>query len=140
MIAGDHHSPPGGCAVDKCLPDEETQISADRLRFIQREISVRHLRNSLFPASLFADPAWDILIDLYASEGIGRPVSSGDACLVTGVSQSTGLRAIRRLSDVGLICRVRHTRDNRKLYLILTASGRRAMNAWIDAQHPAGHL
>ncbi len=40
---------------------------------IREAIKLRRLRDSYFPADLFADPAWDILLDLFAARLEGFP-------------------------------------------------------------------
>lgn len=80
--------------------DPGIQISA---ALVRRLIRLRRDRDRHFPAEIFADPAWDMLLDLMAArmEGIDVPVSS--LCVAAAVPTTTALRWIRALSEAGLL-------------------------------------
>jgi hypothetical protein len=54
-------------------------------------ICARRLRERLLPAGLFADPAWDMLLDLYAAEIEEQPVSVTSACIAAAAPATTAL-------------------------------------------------
>lgn len=97
---------------------------------VRREIRMRRWRDSLFPESLFADPAWDLLLDLYAAhlEGALIPVTS--ACIAAAVPQTTALRWIIKLEQLGLIMRSEDDRDHRRRDLRLSNRAVETMNHW----------
>jgi hypothetical protein len=78
---------------------------------VRRLLRLSRERARFFPEALFADPAWDMLLDLTASplEGGQEPVSS--LCIATAVPTTTTLRWVRRLSrrDVRLAAAVRRS-------------------------------
>jgi DNA-binding MarR family transcriptional regulator len=115
------------------LPDidntRESLSASARLRYYLRQ---RRRRNQLFAADLFADPAWDILLDLFASELDARPVSISDACLASGVPQTTALRWIQNLERAGHLHRMPSETDGRRVYLILSARSRRIVADWVS--------
>lgn len=103
----------------------------DRARRIYR---VRRRRTDLFGANgdLFAEPAWDLLLDLYIAGTDGRAVSVSSACIAAGVPATTGLRWIGRLDARGLVARTPDPTDARREFLALTPAGRAAMEAVLD--------
>ena len=84
----------------------------------------RRLRDGLFPPRLFGEPAWDILLDLFAAETEGEPVDVSSACVAAAVPQTTALRYVSRLEAIGLVRRAAVATDRRRSKLHLTAVGR----------------
>ena len=65
-------------------------------------IKRRRDRDRFFPAELFSDPAWDMLLDLTAARLERRQVSVSSLCIAAAVPTTTALRWIRNLCDIGL--------------------------------------
>jgi DNA-binding MarR family transcriptional regulator len=80
------------------------------------------------PSRLFGEPAWDLLLDLFASEHEGKSVSISSACLAASVPATTGLRHVTKLEEQGLVTRV-SAPDRRMSLLKLTEYGRSNMEA-----------
>lgn len=99
---------------------------------LRRYLSARRLRDTLFPHDLFADPAWDILLDLFASELEGKHVSVSSACIASGVPSPTALRWLHRLEELGLIKREPDGADDRRAALTLTSAGREPLARWLE--------
>ncbi|WP_336970073.1 hypothetical protein [Sphingobium aromaticiconvertens] len=59
---------------------------------------------------LFSDPAWDMLLELFASSLEGQEVTVAGACNAAACSPTTGQRYLRLLHDAGLV----HRRDQRR--------------------------
>jgi predicted transcriptional regulator len=83
----------------------------------------RRVRDHVAELALFGEPAWDILLDLFASEAEGKSVSISSACLAASVPMTTALRWVSRLEEEGLIERSA-TGDRRRINVRLTGSGR----------------
>lgn len=98
---------------------------------VRRLIRLRRDRDRHFPAQIFADPAWDMLLDLTAArmEGIDVPVSS--LCVAAAVPTTTALRWIRTLSEAGLLQRSTDAGDARRSFVVLSDTAHLAMQAWI---------
>ena len=109
------------CPCD--LPDSKT---------IRNILCARARRASFFSAKLFADPAWDMLLELYAAELDQVRLSVGSLCIGSGVPDTTGLRWIGVLEQEGLIERRGDPFDRRRIYIELTASGSSAMTAYFQ--------
>lgn len=73
-----------------------------------------------------------ILIDLYRSEALKRPVTVGDACTASGMPSTTALRLIQRLHQEGYILRLQDHRDERRRFLSLTARSRMDLERLFD--------
>ena len=104
------------------------QFSAAPLgKRVRQLIIMRRERDALFPAGLFADPAWDILLELLASELEGRAVSISDACNSAAVPTTTALRCIKALVKESILERAGDTKDRRRSLLRLSHASRRIM-------------
>lgn len=100
-----------------CTSAESMRL-AHTAGFAMANYDARRERDSFFPEGLFADPAWDILLDLYVARYLGKPIGVSSACVGASVPQTTGLRWLERLVDLGLVSRSR--RDGRSITVRLT--------------------
>lgn len=102
---------------------------ADQAAHISR---ARALRGRAFGAAaeLFGDPAWDILLDLYAAHARGQLISISSATIAAAVPPTTALRYIEALQRHGLVERQPDPDDRRRWYLIPTGAAIAAMEAW----------
>jgi DNA-binding MarR family transcriptional regulator len=83
-------------------------------------LASRRLRDDLFGAEMFADPAWDMLLHLFVSGEQGRAVPVSCLCAASAVPQSTALRWIDTLANAGLLDRRLDARDGRRILVGLT--------------------
>lgn len=93
------------------------EISASDVR---RLIRVRRLRDQFFPSEIFADPAWDMLLDLMAARLARNPVSVSSLCIAAAVPATTALRWIRTLTESGLFVRYNDPQDGRRVFIGLS--------------------
>ena len=91
----------------------------------------RRARNALFPGGWFADPAWDLLLDLYVAELEGEPVAVSSACIATGVPTTTALRCINRLVRAGLLIRTVDPEDARRSIVTLDPACWTKVGHWV---------
>jgi hypothetical protein len=96
-------------------------------RLVRRIIRQRQLRGRFFEAELFADPAWDMLLDLTAARVEHARVSVTSLCIASGVPPTTALRWIGQMTDVGLLERVEDETDRRRAFIALTDKAAEAM-------------
>ncbi|WP_380874194.1 hypothetical protein ACFB49_46350 [Sphingomonas sp. DBB INV C78] len=80
----------------------------------------RRLRDSYFPADLFADPAWDMLLDLTAARLEGRHVAVSSLCIAAAVPPTTALRWIKTLTEAGTFIRIADPHDGRRVFITLS--------------------
>lgn len=96
-------------------------------------IRARRLRDQYFAADLFADPAWDILLDLLAARLEGRRVAVSSLCIAAAVPPTTALRWIKTLTDLGLLARAADPQDGRRVYIELDQQTAAALAAYLEA-------
>lgn len=89
-------------------------------RLIRRIIRQRQMRGKFFDPELFADPAWDMLLDLTAARVEHLRVSVTSLCIASGVPPTTALRWIGQLTDAGLVERVEDESDRRRAFIALS--------------------
>jgi DNA-binding MarR family transcriptional regulator len=80
---------------------------------------------------MFSEPAWEMLLNLYAAEGAGRLTVSGLA-LQSGSSKATALRWIDYLEHERLIEREAHPTDQRVAFVKLTEEGKEALGGYLS--------
>jgi DNA-binding MarR family transcriptional regulator len=97
---------------------------------IRAILKARRDRAKFFPADLFADPAWDMLLELYAAQLGQRRISVSKLCLGSGVPPTTALRWINTLERKRLLTRSADALDGRRVFVQLSDEGITAMTAY----------
>ena len=106
------------------------------------ELAVRTLlrarasRKSLFDENLFGDPAWDMLLELYAARLGDRPVSVSSLCIAADVPTTTALRWITVLFEGGWIVRQDDPNDGRRTFVHLTPKALAAIEEFFRRSGP----
>lgn len=116
------------------LPDGPTiQITEDHVRSV---LSARRGRESIFGWNLFSDPAWDVLLELYAAQFANRTASASELASVIGAPRSVIARWITTLVDAGLVAPAAERTENEPT-VTLTDNGAakmaRLMHQWSSA-------
>ena len=110
----------------------EGERNADRLAEIAaREYRARRSRERYFDRTLFGEPAWDILIDLFIQQSSGKTVSVTSAAIASQVPVTTALRHLAMLQRAGLVERMRSAADARVKLLRLTREGYTRVGSWL---------
>lgn len=89
-------------------------------RLVRQIIARRQARARFFDAELFADPAWEMLLDLTAAHAEHGRVSVTSLCIASGVPATTALRWIRQMTESGLFERVEDSADRRRAFIMLS--------------------
>nr|WP_314446474.1 winged helix DNA-binding protein [uncultured Sphingomonas sp.] len=89
-------------------------VSAEALRAM---IRARRLRSTYLPSDLFADPAWDMLLDLLQAELVQHRVPVSSLCIAAAVPATTALRWIKSMTDRGLLVRRDDPHDGRRVFI-----------------------
>lgn len=100
-------------------------------RLVRGIIRLRRDRERHFPAELFADPAWDMLLDLASARLEGQRVSVSSLCIAAAVPTTTALRWIRSLSEAGIFVRKTDDEDARRTWIALSDAASEAVMAWL---------
>jgi DNA-binding MarR family transcriptional regulator len=90
----------------------------------------RTRRGRYFDDGMFGEPAWDILLVLYATEQSGPRNTIARLCMTANVKLTTALRWLDYLEQQELVRRLNHPNDLRSVFIELTASGREAMDRY----------
>ena len=90
------------------------------VRTVRSFIRARRLRDRYFDAELFADPAWDMMLDLFEAELSQRRVAVSSLCVAAAVPPTTALRWLKALSEKGLFVRHADPLDGRRIYVELS--------------------
>lgn len=106
---------------------EPSQITPAHLH---QMLAARRARSRFFPDALFADPAWDILLDLLNSRLTQRRVSISSVCVASNVPPTTALRWIKLLENDGLVSRRADPFDGRRFYIELTEKAEASLSRY----------
>jgi hypothetical protein len=116
--------------LDGAGADEDAGVEA---AYIRSMIRARRLRDQFFRSDLFADPAWDMLLDLMAARLEKNRVAVSSLCIAAAVPATTALRWIKALTDRGLFVRAADPQDGRRVYIELSDDTARALAACLRA-------
>jgi len=111
------------------IPGDALDVSLDTVRAV---IRARRLRGRYFSEELFADPAWDMLLDLLQAE-ISRlrvPVSS--LCIAAAVPATTALRWLKTMVQEGLFLRRADPHDGRRVFVELAPQTSHALRRYFN--------
>ena len=97
---------------------------------VRRIIDLRVRRTALFGKSLFKEPAWDILLELYADDLGQKRLSVTQLCAASHISMATAVRWLRALEDRGWVVRTTDPADHRRSLAFLSTEGRRTMDTY----------
>jgi DNA-binding MarR family transcriptional regulator len=119
--------------LDRATGEVSTLSEAPTAKRLAAVLKARRLRAKFFSADLFAEPAWDMLLELYAAELDGIRATIGSLSLGAGVPATTALRWIQVLEEKGLFTRHPDPLDKRRTFVSLTKKGIDAMSAYLAA-------
>ena len=103
---------------------ESPDVSADTVRGV---IRARRLRSRFFPEDLFADPAWDMLLDLLQAEIAQLRVPVSSLCIAAAVPATTALRWLKSMTEQGLFVRRADPHDGRRVFVELSPQASSAL-------------
>ena len=149
------HAGHGVCLMTSKLSTDELNAladnlaqTADRLReaaaappegrpsaaaFARQILAARGRIGNFIDADLFADPARDILLDLFVAGEEGRRISISSCCIAASVPPTTALRWIGMLKKRNLIQETVDPADGRRKWLSLTPDVHKAMRDYVNA-------
>lgn len=102
-------------------------LSSDVVRNV---IRARRLRSRYFSEELFADPAWDMLLDLLQAEISQLRVPVSSLCIAAAVPATTALRWLKIMVQHGLFVRRADPHDGRRVFVELAPDASKAMRRY----------
>ena len=108
-------------------------VSADTVRAV---IRARRLRSRFFAEDLFADPAWDMLLDLLQAEIAQLRVPVSSLCIAAAVPATTALRWLKTMTDKGLFVRRADPHDGRRVFVELAPDASVALRRYFAEVGP----
>ena len=112
-------------------------VTASDVRAI---IRLRRMRDRFFRSDLFADPAWDMLLDLMAARLERIQVAVSSLCIAAAVPPTTALRWIKTMSENGMFVRVADPEDGRRVFIALSEGAAAGMTSYLSAAKAQGGL
>lgn len=119
--------------ADESADDERRSLLAHLKSIVKR----RRLRHQFISAELFADPAWDMILDLTIARFNEAPVAVSSLCIAANVPATTALRWISRLLDDGVVYRTMDPDDRRRSFICLSDQMYSKMIAFAKATRPS---
>ena len=114
---------------------EIPQVSTDSVRAV---IRARRLRSRFFPEHLFADPAWDMMLDLLQAEIAQLRVPVSSLCIAAAVPATTALRWLKTMVQEGLFVRRADPHDGRRVFVELAPEASGALRRYFaEVGNPA---
>ena len=99
-------------------------------------IRARRLRSRFFEEELFADPAWDMLLDLLQAEIAQLRVPVSSLCIAAAVPATTALRWLKTMTDKGIFLRRADPHDGRRVFVELSPSASEGMRRYFAEVRP----
>ena len=115
------------------LPHAATANARSGARHIREIIKRRRMRERLLGEDLFADPGWDILLDLFAAQEEEQQVSVSSLCIAAAVPPTTALRWITNMTEAGYLVRRQDPHDARRVYIELSETMSAKLKDYFEA-------
>lgn len=109
-------------------------------QLVREAIRARRMRGAFLGENLFEDPAWDMLLDLYAAHLEGGRVSVSSLCVAAAVAPTTALRWIGQLIEVGLFDLQSDPDDRTRTFIALSPKALAGMDGYFAAARRADAL
>lgn len=116
-------------------PSAAPALTADEVRAL---IRARRLRDQYFDGELFADPAWDMLLDLMAARLEGTKVAVSSLCIAASVPPTTALRWIKTMTEEKVFQRKADEKDGRRIFIELSDEAAAGMKGFLAAVRQEG--
>lgn len=102
-------------------------------RYANSLLAERRIRRHFLPAELFQEPAWDMLLALFAAREERLAMNVKTLVSFSDAPATTSQRWIDHLHKLNLINRVADPVDRRRIEISLSDNGNQAMSAYLRA-------
>lgn len=91
----------------------------------------RRRRAHYFHDDLFAEPAWDMLLDLRVQADARGDPSMSSTCIASAISASTAYKHLKKLERAGLVVCLPDPSDRRRKFARLTDQAAQLMDTYL---------
>lgn len=119
------------------LPSVVEERTETLARTAKRLLDDRMLRQQFLDPDCFGEPVWDILLDLFYNESVGRRVSISSACIASRIPHTSALRYLELMQKIGLVYRTPSKKDRRRSWLWLTEKASQAIAQYLMLRNAA---
>jgi DNA-binding MarR family transcriptional regulator len=112
------------------LPPAEGDVPAISAETVRAVIRARRLRARYFQEEMFADPAWDMLLDLLQAEIAQLRVPVSSLCIAAAVPATTALRWLKTMTQQGIFVRRADPHDGRRVFVELAPQASQALRRY----------
>ena len=120
----------GNSATVHEVPRPATRTQHMEAKWVRNLLRARARRCDFIRPNLFSDPAWDMLLALYAAELEQVRLTIAGLTRASRVPATTALRWMEALLREGLIQRKNNPLDGRQIFVELSPNGVQAMKAY----------
>ncbi|PKP92195.1 MAG: hypothetical protein CVT75_08075 [Alphaproteobacteria bacterium HGW-Alphaproteobacteria-14] len=117
---------PGALQSSFHWPSAARQIERNAIELAKKATLIKrqlNMRKKYLPEAMLVEPTWNMLLELFCQFAGGASVSTKSLSIAADCPESTALRHIDRLEEVGLIRRFRSKADGRVTLTELTKKG-----------------
>lgn len=119
-----------GCPADDSAVGPRLSDRARLQRVAQQVYLARRARSGFFSRGLDGEPAWDMLLALYARDAVRAVHTTAQLTEFSAAAPSTALRWIDYLCDQGLLAKAPSPADRRVTLVRLTAKARAQLDSY----------
>jgi hypothetical protein len=113
--------------IEKSSAADVPPLSVETVRSV---IRARRMRARYFRDELFADPAWDMLLDLLQAEIAQLRVPVSSLCIAASVPATTALRWLKTMVSEGIFVRRADPHDGRRVFVELAPEASQALRRY----------
>ncbi len=113
--------------IEQAPAGDVPRLSVETVRSV---IRARRLRARYFRDELFADPAWDMLLDLLQAEIAQLRVPVSSLCIAASVPATTALRWLKTMVSQGIFVRRADPHDGRRVFVELAPETSQALRRY----------
>ena len=121
-------------------PEDGGEAPGVAIETVRSVIRARRLRGRYFSDELFADPAWDMLLDLLQAEIAQLRVPVSSLCIAAAVPATTALRWLKSLTEQGIFVRRADPHDGRRVFVELSTPASSALRRYFAEVGPVATI
>jgi DNA-binding MarR family transcriptional regulator len=102
------------------------------LALSDRICAARNRRPEFLAPELFSEPGWEMMIALFRADAAGHRMTVSSLCRASNGPDTTALRWLEKLTELGLVFRRKNPLDGRIVFIELEAAARNAIQSYLS--------